>query len=95
MFRLTTPLIVLDLEATAGQDDQGYQTNNCILDVGAVYLDETLEVRGEVSSLVRPEEPVTPFITQLTGITPEMVAGEKAFDEPLRVSPVGLEGRLA
>ena len=81
MFKLHNPLVVIDLEATAGQDDQGRQTNNCIIDVGAVYLDEKLEVRGTFESLVKPTEPITPFITKLTGITPEMVATQSGFAE--------------
>ena len=81
MFKLHNPLVVLDLEATAGQDDRGRQTNNCIIDVGAVYLDETLTVRGTFQSLVKPTEPITPFITKLTGITPEMVESQPGFAE--------------
>lgn len=79
MFKLNNPLIVLDLEATAGQDDRGRQTNNCIIDIGAVYLDETLTVRGTFQSLVKPTEEITPFITKLTGITPEMLDGQPTF----------------
>lgn len=80
MFKLHNPIVVLDLEATAGQDDRGRQTNNCIIDVGAVYLDEKLEVKGTFQSLVKPLEPITPFITKLTGITPEMVADQPGFE---------------
>lgn len=80
MFKLHNPLIVLDLEATAGQDVQGRQTNNCIIDVGAVYLDERLEVKGTFQALVKPAEPVTPFITKLTGITPAMVEDQPGFE---------------
>jgi len=81
MFKLHNPLVVIDLEATAGQDEKGRQTNNCIIDLGAVYLDETLVVRGTFQSLVRPTEPVTPFITKLTGITPDMVSEAPSFQE--------------
>ena len=97
MFKLNNPLIVLDLEATAGQDDQGRQTNNCIIDLGAVFLDEKLEVRGTFQSLVKPSEPITPFITKLTGITPVMVQDQPTFAE---VGPAfaqwaeGLSGNL-
>ncbi len=79
MFKLNNPLVVLDLEATAGKDERGHQTNNCIIDLGAVYLNERLEVEGTFETLIRPSEPVTPFITKLTGITPEMVAGQPDF----------------
>lgn len=80
MFKLHNPIVVLDLEATAGQDDRGRQTNNCIIDLGAVYLDEKLEVKGTFQSLVKPTEPITPFITKLTGITPAMVEAEAGFE---------------
>ena len=97
MYKLNNPLIVLDLEATAGQDDQGRQTNNCIIDLGAVFLDEKLEVRGTFQSLVKPAEPITAFITKLTGITPAMVQDQPTFVE---VGPAfalwaeGLSGNL-
>ena len=79
MFKLHNPVVVIDLEATAGKDDRGNQTNNCIIDLGAVYLNERLEVVSTFESLVRPEEPVTPFITKLTGITQEMLASQPDF----------------
>lgn len=79
MFKLHNPLIVIDLEATAGQDEKGFQTNNCVIDLGAVYLDEELQVKDTFSALVKPWEPVTPFITQLTGITPEALESQKDF----------------
>ncbi len=97
MFKLHNPLVVLDLEATAGQDEQGRQTNNCIIDLGAVYLDEKLQVAGAFQSLVKPTEPVTPFITKLTGITQAMVDDQPGFAE---VGPAfsrwveGLSGNL-
>jgi len=81
MFKLHNPLVVIDLEATAGQDDRGRQTNNCIIDLGAVYLEERLEVKGTFQALVRPTEEITPFITKLTGITPAMVADQPGFDQ--------------
>jgi DNA polymerase III epsilon subunit-like protein len=79
MFTLHNPLVVIDLEATAGQDESGRQTNNCIIDLGAVYLDETLEVKGTFEALVKPSEPVTPFITELTGISPAMLEDQPGF----------------
>ena len=81
MFKLHNPLIVLDLEATAGQDERGRQTNSCIIDIGAVFLDENLNSLGTFQALVKPTEPITPFITKLTGITAEMVAGEPSFSQ--------------
>lgn len=81
MFKLNNPIVVIDLEATAGQDEAGRQTNNCIIDLGAVYLDEALVEQGTFESLVKPAEPVTPFITQLTGISAEMVRDQPGFAE--------------
>jgi len=81
MFKLHNSLVVLDLEATAGQDDRGRQTNNCIIDLGAVYLDERLEVKGTFQSLVKPTEAISPFIAKLTGITEAMVADQPSFGE--------------
>jgi len=81
MFKLHNPLVVIDLEATAGQDDRGRQTNNCIIDLGAVFLDEHLEVKSTFQALVKPSEEITPFITKLTGITPAMVADQPGFDQ--------------
>jgi DNA polymerase III epsilon subunit-like protein len=81
MFKLHNPLVVIDLEATAGQDDRGRQTNNCIIDLGAVFLDEKLLVKGTFQALVKPTEAVTPFITKLTGITPAMVEDQPGFAE--------------
>lgn len=81
MFKLQNPLVVLDLEATAGQDAQGFQTNDYIIDLGAVYLDEELVSKGSFSHLVRPEQPINEFIQKLTGITPAMVSDEPLFSQ--------------
>ena len=81
MFKLQNPLVVLDLEATAGQDAQGFQTNDYIIDLGAVYLDEELVSKGSFSRLVRPEQPINEFIQKLTGITPAMVSDEPLFSQ--------------
>ena len=81
MFKLYNPLVVIDLEATAGQDDRGRQTNNCIIDLGAVFLNEKLEVKGSFQALVKPAEEITPFITKLTGITSAMVDDQPGFAE--------------
>jgi len=81
VFRLVTPLIVLDLEATAGTDANGYQTNEEILDVGAVFLDTNLNPVGEFQSLVKVEGEITPFITQLTGIRPEDIADQPPWNQ--------------
>jgi DNA polymerase III epsilon subunit-like protein len=78
MFKLSNDIIVIDLEATAGTDKDGHQTNDFIIDIGAVLLNKDMEFLGSFSETVQPEESISPFIAELTGITNEMVA-----DRPL------------
>lgn len=79
MFNLNTDLLVLDLEATAGVDKDGNQTNNYIIDIGAVLLNRDLEIVSSFQSLVKPEEEISEFITNLTKIDNEMVENEELF----------------
>lgn len=72
-------IVVFDLEATASKNERGFQTNNYIIDIGAVYLDKNLNKLGEFSALVRPEEDISPFIESLTGITNKMVSDSPLF----------------
>jgi DNA polymerase III epsilon subunit-like protein len=77
--RYSADIIVIDLEASCPPEDEGDNTveRSGIIEVAAVRLDRrSLEVADRFSELVKPlDHPVTPFITGLTGITPEMVAG--------------------
>ena len=61
------PIVALDIETT-GLDPQ----NDAILEIGAVRFNGK-RVEGEWSSLINPGRAIPPFITQLTGITNEMV----------------------
>ena len=83
--RYTTDIVVIDLEATCPSEDQGNNTveRSSIIEIGAVRLDrKSLEVKSTFSELIRPEDfPVVPFITEITGITAEMVAGKDTFAE--------------
>lgn len=80
--KLNQDIIVFDLEATSGKDVLGFQTNNYIIDIGAVYIKkDTLEIVDSFSSLVKPEEYITEFIEKLTGITNAMTDTERLFDE--------------
>jgi DNA polymerase III epsilon subunit-like protein len=76
--RYSSDIVVIDLEASCPVEDEGNNSveRSNIIEVGAVRLDRrSLEVTATFSELVRPDEyPVTPFITRLTSITPEMVA---------------------
>ena len=83
--RLNNELIVFDLEATSNQEDEGerpaVQTNNFIIEIGAAFLDRDLKLVDTFERLVRPEEPITPFITKITSITPEMCQGQPLWKE--------------
>lgn len=82
--RYTTDIVIIDLEATCPVEDENGRNSverSNIIEIGAVRLDKrSLEITDSFSELVRPlEYPVTPFITQLTTITPEMVADKPDF----------------
>lgn len=84
MLNLNTDLLVIDLEATAGIDKKGNQTNNYIIDIGAVLLDRDLNIVSKFESLVKPEEPISDFIADLTKIDNSMVENEKLFPEVIK-----------
>ena len=68
LFIFPSDYTVVDIETT------GLYGACEIIEVSALkYRDETLV--GSFSSLVKPEQPISPFVTYLTGITNEMVEG--------------------
>ena len=80
---LGTPLrdvtfVVVDLETTGGSAAAG----SSITEIGAVKVRQG-EVLGEFQTLVRPSEPIPPFISVLTGITNAMVAGAPRIESAL------------
>ena len=81
--RYTTDIVVIDLEATCPAEDQGNNSieRSSIIEIGAVRLDrKSLEITDTFSELIRPEDhPIVSFITDITGITPEMVADKDTF----------------
>lgn len=83
--RLNNELVVFDLEATSNQEDAderpAVQTNNFIIEIGAAFLDRELKLVDTFERLVRPEEPITPFITQITSITPAMCESQPLWKE--------------
>jgi DNA polymerase III epsilon subunit-like protein len=81
--RYSTDIVVLDLEATSPEMDGNTIERSNIIDIGAVRLDRrTLVVLDEFDELVRPTDfEIAPHITELTGITPEMVVGRDGFRE--------------
>ena len=83
--RLKNELVVLDLEATSNQEvadeKPALQTNNFIIEIGAALLDRDLKLIDTFQRLVRPEEPITAFITEITSITPEMCEGQPLWKD--------------
>ena len=62
-----TSIVALDIETT-GLDPH----TDAILEIGVVRFTER-RVEGEFNTLINPGRPVPPFVTQLTGITDQMV----------------------
>lgn len=69
---------VVDLETTGG-----YALRNRVTEV-AIYRFDGNRIVDEFHSLVNPERSIPPFITQLTGITNDMVAQAPTFKDIAR-----------
>ncbi|MDO4888364.1 MAG: DEDD exonuclease domain-containing protein [Actinomycetaceae bacterium] len=69
--------VVVDLETTGGAPGP-----NSITEFGAVKV-RGGEVVGEFATLVNPGEPISPFITHLTGITTAMVVSAPRISQVL------------
>jgi DNA polymerase-3 subunit epsilon len=69
------PFVALDLETTGARAG-----TSKITEIGAVRIEGFREVR-HFSTLVNPLRPIPPMITQITGITQEMVAGAPRIEE--------------
>jgi DNA polymerase-3 subunit epsilon len=69
------PFVALDLETTGSRPGAAK-----ITEIGAVRLEGLQEV-AHFHTLVNPQRPIPPIITQITGITPEMVADAPRIDE--------------
>jgi len=70
--------VVVDLETTGGSAAAG----SSITEIGAVKV-RGGEVLGEFQTLVRPSEPIPPFISVLTGITNAMVSDAPRIEAAL------------
>ena len=75
--------IIVDLEATCEQDNQGFM--NEIIEIGAVKVNENQEITGEFCQFVKPKlNPVlSDFCKQLTSITQSQVDEAPSFDVAL------------
>ena len=69
---------IIDIETTGGNFKNGKITEV------AIYLHDGKRVVDEFVSLINPEQFIPPYITQLTGITNEMVADAPRFYEVAR-----------
>ena len=69
------PFVALDLETTGARPG-----TSKITEIGAVRIEGFREV-SHFSTLVNPMRPIPPMITQITGITQEMVAEAPRIDE--------------
>jgi DNA polymerase III epsilon subunit-like protein len=69
------PFVALDLETTGSRPG-----TSKITEIGAVRYEGFREV-GHFHTLVNPMRPIPPMITQITGITQEMVADAPRIDE--------------
>ncbi|CCF14132.1 dnaQ exonuclease/DinG family helicase [Brevibacillus laterosporus GI-9] len=70
--------IVVDFETTGNQPRRG----DSIIQIGAVVV-ENGQIIESYSTFVKPDKPIPPFITQLTGITDEMVSDAPSIEEVL------------
>ncbi|MCG6197416.1 hypothetical protein H1215_09550, partial [Anoxybacillus sp. LAT_38] len=70
--------IVVDFETTGSHPRQG----DSIIQIGAVAIDDG-QITESYSTLINPGQPIPPFITQLTGITDDMVADAPTLEEAL------------
>lgn len=66
---------IIDLETTGSSASQDRITEV------AIFIHDGEKVINEFSSLINPEKSIPPFITQLTGITNEMVASAPKFND--------------
>lgn len=69
--------VVVDVETTGGSVYRGHR----ITEIAAWCIDGTGRVLESFETLVNPERPIPPYITALTRITQEMVAGAPRFCE--------------
>lgn len=80
--------LVVDFETTGSSPRQG----DAIIQIGAVAIDDG-KVMDTLSTMVHPGQPIPPFITQLTGITDEMVQDAPSMEEVLPRLLRMLDGR--
>src|SRR5947207_2903746 len=84
MAKLLDRILVIDLEATCwprGQEPAGFESE--VIEIGVCEVDvASATIVGGASIMVRPERSaVSPFCTQLTTLTQDMVDAGMRFEE--------------
>jgi DNA polymerase-3 subunit epsilon len=82
-----TSVVFVDLETTGGSLADDRITEIGIVEAGPLGV-------SRWSTLVNPQQPIPPFIQQLTGITDDMVRGAPTFEAIAPQLLARLEGRL-
>lgn len=81
--------VVVDVETTGTSPSKGDR----VTEIAAVEVTSG-RVTGEFSTLVNPERPIPPGVSDLTGITAEMVEDAPRFEEVAPAVRDRLEGRI-
>jgi DNA polymerase-3 subunit epsilon len=68
------PLVFVDVETTGGRSH-----TSRIIDIGVIRVENGVVVRS-LNQLIQPNEPIPTFITNLTGISNEMLWNQPTFD---------------
>ncbi|WP_051940457.1 3'-5' exonuclease family protein [Stenoxybacter acetivorans] len=72
--KLPLPVVIVDLETTGGHFENDRITEIAVLCFSGGKIERW-------QSLINPEQDISPFITRLTGISNEMVAGAPTFSQ--------------
>jgi DNA polymerase III subunit epsilon len=80
---------VVDVETTGGRPDSGHR----ITEIAVVHVQGGV-VSDVYETLVNPERPIPPMISQITHITDSMVRGKPRFGEIARDVVERLDGRV-
>ena len=78
--------LIIDLEATCWERNEGHYGENEIIEIGSVILDSDYEILGEIQRFVRPvRNPVlSEFCKRLTSIAQSDVDSAQTFPEVLQ-----------
>lgn len=80
--KFDSDIVIFDLEASCKTFNANEIEESNIIEIGAVRLDKkTLEITGEFTTLIKPKDfPILQEISQIVGITPEMVSEAPFFN---------------